>query len=190
MCHVNWSFNLSSLLVVSQHVFAVEVFAGAESVLLPCHIDFVPHVTLVLWSRRDLSQTTVHMRVGTGDELKDQNQRYHHRTSMRTDALRTGNFSLILKKPCISDSGTYICTVTNYGTEQILHQERLEFKGMSRYWHYDSTIWNSGFLSVRPQRHSSFVFLPLSTASLPANSRNGGVCGGVSAAALPVLFYM
>lgn len=128
----SWRIYLS-LLTVSQHAFAVEVFAGAESVLLPCRIDFVPHVSIVSWSRRDLSPSTVHKCVRTGDELKDQNQRYNHRTSMRTDALRTGDLSLTLKKPHISDSGTYTCTVREYGQDRTLKEVPLQVKGTSNY---------------------------------------------------------
>ncbi|GLD73346.1 uncharacterized protein AKAME5_002467100 [Lates japonicus] len=48
------------LLHVSQHVFTVEVYEGAESVLLSCQISSVPGFPTVIWSRFDLSPSTVH----------------------------------------------------------------------------------------------------------------------------------
>ncbi|KAK2863590.1 hypothetical protein Q5P01_003123 [Channa striata] len=117
-----------TLLLVSQHVVTVEVNAGDESVLLLCKTSFVPQGTTVTWSRKDLNSSTVLKRLEDGDDLKDQNQRYSGRTSMKPDALTAGDFSLNLSKPRPSDSGNYTCTARIYGQERTLMEEQLEVK--------------------------------------------------------------
>uniref|UniRef100_A0AAZ1WVL5 Ig-like domain-containing protein n=1 Tax=Oreochromis aureus TaxID=47969 RepID=A0AAZ1WVL5_OREAU len=99
------------LLHVSQHASALELYEG-ESLVLPCEFPtFELDSPTVVWSRSDLSPSTVHQRQLQGDELKDQNQRYSGRTSMKTDALETGDLSLNLTDLQLSDSATYTCSV-------------------------------------------------------------------------------
>ncbi|KAL4008926.1 hypothetical protein ACER0C_002778 [Sarotherodon galilaeus] len=116
------------LILVSQHASALEVYEGVESVLLLCKDTSVPRDPTLVWTRHDLGLPVVHQRSLTGDELTDQNQRYRRRTSMKTDSLQTGDFSLTLRNPIISDSGTYTCTITAFGNERTLTAVELQVK--------------------------------------------------------------
>nr|XP_024656663.1 uncharacterized protein LOC112432349 [Maylandia zebra] len=116
------------LMNVSQHASALEVYEGVESVLLTCQDSSVPARPTLVWSRHDFSPPIVHQRNDAGDELRNQNQRYRKRTSMKTDSLRTGDFSLTLRNPITSDSGTYTCTITAFGNERTLTAVELQVK--------------------------------------------------------------
>ncbi|XP_076738207.1 butyrophilin-like protein 2 [Maylandia zebra] len=123
------------LLHVSQHASAVELYEG-DSFILLCQGDtsrlFDP---TVVWSRSDLSPPTVHQRQLQGDELKDQNQRYSGRTSMKTDALETGDLSLNLTNLQLSDSATYTCSIRDRRIGQMrLTDVQLEIKERFPSW--------------------------------------------------------
>ncbi|XP_071315640.1 butyrophilin-like protein 2 [Trachinotus anak] len=113
---------------VSQHADIVEVCDGVELVVLPCEDSSVPKHPTVVWTRNDLNPSTVHQHRRQGDDFHNQNQRYSGRTSMKTDGLITGDLSLILRKPHISDSGNYTCTMTAYGNEMTLRDIQLQVK--------------------------------------------------------------
>ncbi|XP_029009096.1 uncharacterized protein LOC114857094 isoform X2 [Betta splendens] len=103
--------------------------------LLPCEFPTfeVDNVTVV-WSRYDLSPSIVHQHQLDGDELKDQNQLYRGRTSMSTDALKTGDLSLNLTGLRVSDSGTYTCYVRSAGGQRKVADVQLQVKEQFPSW--------------------------------------------------------
>ncbi|XP_019211324.1 uncharacterized protein LOC109200266 [Oreochromis niloticus] len=123
---------VSVLSSVSQHALAVvvEVNEGAESVLLPCEFSgLIPeNDSTVMWTHDDLYNKSVHLRRKEGDDLREQNQGYSGRTSMRPDALNTGNFSLTLRKPQLTDSGNYSCSISDGREERRLIDVQLQVK--------------------------------------------------------------
>lgn len=120
---------------VSHHASGVEVYQvyeGEESVLLPCQVpvNVSSSSTAVVWDRDEFKIPTVHMRVQSGDDiLNDQNHRYTNRTSMKANALQTGDLSLTLRNPTVSDGGTYTCIVRKYGQDQSKTHVQLKVKG-------------------------------------------------------------
>uniref|UniRef100_A0A3Q0RFQ3 Ig-like domain-containing protein n=1 Tax=Amphilophus citrinellus TaxID=61819 RepID=A0A3Q0RFQ3_AMPCI len=117
---------------LSQHASGLEVFEGVESVLLPCRDSSVPRSHTLVWRRYDLNSPIIHQRSRAGDKLSDQHRRYRSRTSVKTNALQTGDFSLTLRKPRLSDSGTYTCTVTAIGNTRTLTTVQLQVKGQQQ----------------------------------------------------------
>uniref|UniRef100_A0A3P9D6A4 Immunoglobulin V-set domain-containing protein n=1 Tax=Maylandia zebra TaxID=106582 RepID=A0A3P9D6A4_9CICH len=110
-----------SVSVSSQFYQQVEmkVTEGLESIILPCKTK--PYL--------DLHPKSVHVRQDETDDLRGQNQRYSGRTSMRPDALDTGDFSLTLRKPTKTDSSIYTCSISDGREERRLRDIQLQVKG-------------------------------------------------------------
>ncbi|XP_033935703.1 butyrophilin-like protein 2 isoform X2 [Pseudochaenichthys georgianus] len=97
--------------IVLQHNSTIGVYEGEESVRLPCQSSwFLSKGTTVVWSRIGFNPSTVHQHLDE-KEPRFQNQHYSGRTSTPSYALITGDFSLTLKEPHLSDSGVYTCHV-------------------------------------------------------------------------------
>uniref|UniRef100_A0A4W6D0G9 Ig-like domain-containing protein n=1 Tax=Lates calcarifer TaxID=8187 RepID=A0A4W6D0G9_LATCA len=89
--------------------------AVGEDVILPCHLDppfNVTNLTVeVEWTNND--NRMVHVYENGSDRPEEQDQVYRDRTEMKKDLLRTGDLSLTLKHPKVTDTGEYRCVVYN-----------------------------------------------------------------------------
>ncbi|XP_030579014.1 uncharacterized protein LOC115775677 [Archocentrus centrarchus] len=149
------------LVNVSQHALAVlvEVNEGVESVLLPCQYSgFIPEDPTVMWTRSDLDPKSVYLLREGGDDLRGQNQRYSGRTSVRSDALDSGDFSLTLRNPQLTDSGSYTCSISDGRRERRLRDIQLQVKDQQ--------------VEVKVEEGSESVILPCKTTpDLPEDTR-------------------
>lgn len=107
----------------------MEVYEGAESVLLPCRVDFLLEDTTVTWTRPDLDPSTVHRRHEDRDEPDGQNTRYRGRTAMRANEADPKDLSLALSKPELSDTGSYGCIISKQKDVLKLTDVELQVKG-------------------------------------------------------------
>ncbi|KAK5610671.1 hypothetical protein CRENBAI_001558 [Crenichthys baileyi] len=95
-------------------VCQVEVEEGAESVLLPfTTTPELPGNARVAWINS--KENIVHVYKNGSDHHEEQDQFYRNRTKMNEDLLRTGELSLILRRPTDGDSGEYRCRVWRTG---------------------------------------------------------------------------
>ncbi|XP_039642547.1 uncharacterized protein LOC120549597 isoform X1 [Perca fluviatilis] len=129
---------------VPQHDSDVEVYEGVKSVVLPCQISSLPKYIKVVWSRFGFNPSTVHQHQDYA-EPRFQNQLYSGRTLMSADALQTGDLSLTLKDPHLSDSGLYTCTV--YSNEHIKRQTIVRLQ-VTVSQHASSVVVYEGIKSV------------------------------------------
>ncbi|KAM8748322.1 uncharacterized protein AB9X84_016053 [Acanthopagrus schlegelii] len=135
----------------------VEVEEGEESVLLPFKTTpDLPDDTKVKWKRYDPSPTkTVHVNQNGSDRPEKQNQVYRDRTEMKKDPLKTGDFSLTLKNPKHTDTGTYRCKVFNSRGKIVRWKTvQLEVKGQ-----YEDTV-SQHASAVELYEGEEFVLLP------------------------------
>uniref|UniRef100_A0A668RQU9 Ig-like domain-containing protein n=1 Tax=Oreochromis aureus TaxID=47969 RepID=A0A668RQU9_OREAU len=129
-------------------------------VLSVCQVEFsglIPeNDSTVMWTYNDLYNKSVHLRRKEGDDLGEQNQGYSGRTSMRPDALNTGNFSLTLRKPEVYDSGNYTCSISDGREERRMIDIQLQVKGQTQtqilavLTGQRSALWTKDMVSYTP----------------------------------------
>lgn len=90
----------------------MEVTPGVKRVLLPFKTTAdLPEDIRVEWRRSDLEDVKVLVYENSQNKHEEQHQDYQGRTEMNEELLRTGDLSLILNSPRLTDSGVYTCTV-------------------------------------------------------------------------------
>lgn len=98
----------------------VEVTQGEECVLLPFVTeDRTFRDVKVEWKH---NQKRVHVYKHGKNQPDKQDQDYKDRTEMNEETLRTGDFSLKLKEPRLSDRGGYTCTIYSKGGKILLQK--------------------------------------------------------------------
>lgn len=162
---------------VSQYTSIIKLHVGHPLVMLPCEFHtFELNDPTVVWSRFDLSPSTVHQRQLQGDELKEQNLLYRGRTSMTSDALETGELSLNLTNLQLSDSGTYTCSIKSFRREWRVGTVQLQVKGEKQSpTHVDLSHHSENYLFfcfLKKKKHLDLCFFSNIVGSLPHNLKH------------------
>ncbi|XP_017165392.1 uncharacterized protein LOC108167072 [Poecilia reticulata] len=128
-CSVHsWLRNIQMMKQVQLEVKTQQVVvdSGVESVLLPCRTKVhLPGNGKVEW--RDGDNDVVHVYQKGSDQHGEQGQYYRNRTKMNEDPLNTGNLSLTLRYPEVSDG--YTCRVYSSDGEILIEKQiQLEVK--------------------------------------------------------------
>ncbi|XP_062271180.1 myelin-oligodendrocyte glycoprotein-like isoform X1 [Scomber scombrus] len=127
------------LLQVSQQASAetFKVKEGDESVLLPCKVTApLPEDTVVEWKRLN-PEITVHRRSDNRDQPGEQNQLFRTRTSLRQDAVQSGDLSLTLKNITPLDQGTFTCSASQGQKTLFSKQVELQVYTIDEKYYFD-----------------------------------------------------
>ncbi|XP_051251108.1 butyrophilin subfamily 1 member A1-like isoform X1 [Dicentrarchus labrax] len=94
-----------------------------DDIILPCRLEpAVEAVSMAIeWSRIDLYPGLVHVRRVGQNLLGVQNPAYEGRTSVSTNKLKLGDFSLKLSGVKLSDAGTYKCLIPGLNKNAFVH---------------------------------------------------------------------
>ncbi|CAI5657264.1 unnamed protein product [Oreochromis niloticus] len=106
------SFRGLSLRGLLYELQTVEVTPGVKRVLLPFKTtaDLLEDIR-VEWRRSDHKDVKVLVYENSQKKHEEQHEDYQGRTEMNEELLRTGDLSLTLYYPRLTDSGVYTCTV-------------------------------------------------------------------------------
>uniref|UniRef100_A0A3P8P5Q3 Ig-like domain-containing protein n=1 Tax=Astatotilapia calliptera TaxID=8154 RepID=A0A3P8P5Q3_ASTCA len=157
---------------------------GAESVQLPFKTtQNLPEDKRWCWWRKEPKPLVLVHVYDNGDDLKDQNQRYSGRTSMKTDGLDTGDLSLILTDLQLSDSATYTCSIREHGREMSRSDVQLQVKGQQQ----TPTVETSDITFIQSKVMLFFVLLHRAISILGQSSCG---CPGFSCVFWRSFFYL
>ncbi|CAB1423272.1 unnamed protein product [Pleuronectes platessa] len=127
----------------------VEVESGAESVQLPFITTAgLPENSSLIWWL-DKPDKRVHVFWCNQDVSGEQHEDYRGRTQMNEDPLGTGDLSLTLRHPTVTDSNTYTCRVYNQN-QKFLREKTVQLEVKDRILVEDETINNRRSSSTDP----------------------------------------
>ncbi|XP_039464873.1 uncharacterized protein LOC120438548 isoform X1 [Oreochromis aureus] len=123
-------FSGSILLLHQDHFFTgYQAEEGNESVQLPCTATIhLTEDTKVEW--KNSCNGKIHVYKNGSDRPEEQDENYRGRTKMNENLLKTGDLSLTLKYPTVTDTQIYTCTVYNSeGNIMMIKQVELKVSG-------------------------------------------------------------
>uniref|UniRef100_A0A668THF3 Ig-like domain-containing protein n=1 Tax=Oreochromis aureus TaxID=47969 RepID=A0A668THF3_OREAU len=144
---------------------------GNESVQLPCTATIhLTEDTKVEW--KNSCNGKIHVYKNGSDRPEEQDENYRGRTKMNENLLKTGDLSLTLKYPTVTDTQIYTCTVYN-SEGNIMMIKQVELKVSGEYCRHSTTpIADTLVVLCWPRTVSALVphVSPMCTLIKPCNN--------------------